>query len=156
MKRALGLLTAVLVLGLATASFAGEKGECTASAQECLNKMATKMANYGWTGLDGDYDEANGLYTVTSIYDNSPAVAAGFELDDVLVGINGQKFKNMSDEDWEKLSAVRVPGATVTYLVKRDGEKREIGVTLTKMPEDILATKIGHHMLDHVTVASVQ
>jgi len=103
-----------------------------------------------------DYDEADGSYTVTTVYDNSPAVAAGFKVDDVLLGINGQKFKDMSDADWEELSNVRVPGATVSYLVKRDGQKKEIEVTLTKMPEDILARRIGQHMLEHVSVASVQ
>ena len=156
MKRALCLLTVLFCLFFATSVPAGEKGKCTSSAQECLNKMATKMANYGWTGLDGDYDEADGSYTVTTVYDNSPAVAAGFKVDDVLLGINGQKFKDMSDADWEELSNVRVPGATVSYLVKRHGKKNEIEVTLTKMPEDILARRIGQHMLEHVSVASVQ
>jgi S1-C subfamily serine protease len=156
MKRFSTTLAIVLIVALASPVLAGEGHKCTASTQECLNKMAQKMANYGWTGLDGDYNEEKGIYTVTSITADSPAGTAGVQTGDILFAINGQEFADMTDDDWKAMKSVRVPGATVTYTLKRDGSKKEIDIVLAAMPEDMVAKKIGKHMMEHATVASVQ
>mgnify|MGYP001546884253 CR=1 FL=1 len=97
MKRFSVILAAVAVFGLSAAAFAGE-GPCTASTQECLDKMAQHYSNYGWAGLDGEYDEEYGTFTVTSA--TGPAAEAGVMEGDVIFGINGLKFSKMTDEDW--------------------------------------------------------
>lgn len=156
MKRFSTLMVVILIAAVATPALAGEGHKCTASTQACLDKMAAKMANYGWAGLDGDYSEEKGIFTVTTVFEDSPAVAAGFQEGDILFAINGRKFADMSEEDWKTVQSERVPGATVTYALKRDGQKKEVEVTLTKMPENLVAEKVGKHMMEHVTVASVQ
>ncbi len=40
----------------------------------------------------------------------------------------------------------------ITYTVKRDGNDREVNLTLGPMPADVLAKWIGQHMLDHAQV----
>jgi S1-C subfamily serine protease len=153
MKRFSMILAAAAVLGLSTAAFAGE-GHCTASTQDCLDKMAQHYSNYGWSGLEGDYDEENGVFTVTSV--TGPAADAGIMEGDLLFGVNGQKFAKMSDEDWKASKAARTPGATATYMVKHDGEKKEVAVLLVEMPDELVAAKLGKHMMEHAQVASVQ
>jgi len=153
MKRFSLILAAVAVLGLSTAAFAGE-GPCTASTQECLDKMASHYASYGWSGLDGDYNEEYGTFTVTSV--TGPASDAGLMEGDVIFGVNGQKFAKMTDEDWTASKAERTPGATANYMVKRDGEKQEVAVLLADMPAEMASKKVGKHMMDHAQVASVQ
>ena len=153
MKRFTLMLAAIAVLGIPAAAFAGE-GHCTASTQDCLDKMAQHYSNYGWAGLEGDYDEEHGYFTVTSV--SGPAAEAGVMEGDVVFGINGQKFAKMSDEDWKASKAARVPGATAKYMLKRDGEKQEVAIVLAEMPQEMVAAKRGKHMLDHAQVASVQ
>lgn len=147
------ILAAIALLGLSTAAYAGE-GPCTASTQDCLDKMAQHYANYGWAGLEGEYSEDHGTFTVTSA--TGPAAEAGVMEGDVIFGINGQKFAKMTDEDWKASKAARTPGATANYMVKRDGHKEEVAIVLAEMPEEMLAAKLGKHMLDHAQVASVQ
>jgi predicted metalloprotease with PDZ domain len=153
MKRFTLILAAVAVLGLSTAAFAGE-GHCTASTQDCLDKMAQHYSSAGWSGLEGDYDEEHGIFTVTSA--TGPAAEAGIVEGDLLFGVNGQKFAKMSDEDWKASKAARVPGATATYMVKHDGQKQEVAVVLSEMPAELVAAKLGKHMMEHAQVASVQ
>ena len=155
MKRFSILLAAAAVLGLSAAASAGE-GHCTASTQECLDKMATHCARTGWAGLEGAWNEEDGLLTVSSVVAKSPAAEAGLMKGDVVVGLNGHRFADMSDEDWKASEAERVPGATANYMIKRDGHEQEIAVVLAKMPEDVVAAKLGHHMMEHAQVASVQ
>ena len=151
------LLVATAVLALAVPALAGEgHGECTATTQECLNKMTSYYTSAGWSGLDGDFDKETGVFTVTSVASHSPAAEAGLRVDDLIVGMNGEYFADMSEEDWAASKSERTPGKEVTYITKRDGHKKKVAVTLAKMPENLLAEKIGKHIVDHATVASVQ
>ncbi len=155
MKR-FSILTAVIaILGLSAAAYAGGE-QCTASTQECLDSMADHYANYGWAGLEGDFDKEAGTFTVTSVTAYSPASEAGLMKNDVVYGINGTYFSKMDEADWKASKAERVPGSTANYMLKRDGHKKEVAVVLSKMPEDMLAAKLGGHMLDHAQVASMQ
>ena len=155
MKRFSVLLAAVAVLGLSATAWAGD-GHCTASTQDCLDKMAEHYSNAGWAGIEADWAEDHGSFTVTSVSAGSPAAEAGLMKGDVVFGLNGQKFAKMTDEDWKASKAARVPGATANYMVKRNGEKQEVAVVLGKMPEDVAAAKLGKHMMEHSQVASVQ
>ena len=153
MKRFSIILAAVAVIGLSATAFAGE-GPCTASTQECLDGMAAHYANYGWAGLEGDFNEEEGLFTVTSV--SGPAAEAGVMEGDVVYGINDMYFAKMSDEDRKASKAERIPGATANYMIKRDGHKEKVAIVLGEMPEDMVSAKLGGHMLDHAQVASVQ
>ena len=75
---------------------------------------------------------------------------------DVVFGINGQKFAKMSEADHKAAKKERVPGATASYMIKRNGEKQEVAVVLAEMPADVAAAKLGKHMMEHSQVASMQ
>ncbi len=154
MKRFSILLAVIALASLASFAIAGEGHEaCTADTQACLDKYVAKLAQSGWLGIEGEYNEESGNYTVTSVAAESPAAMAGLQVEDVLFAFNGTKFADMSEEDWAKSASVRVPGAEVEYGFKRAGYKKSVTVTLAKMPSEIIAKKIGGHMVEHVTVA---
>jgi len=141
---------ALIASGLA---MAGEYKKCTLSTQECLNMMAAKMKNSGWVGIEMDRDEETGTLTVTKVIPGSPAEAAGLQSGDVLYALYGIQI---APENEEKLMQARKewkPGQSVEYTIKRNGEDRQVQLTLAPMPADVLAQWIGQHMLEHASVA---
>lgn len=156
MKRFSVIFAAAAILSLSAAAALAGEGQCTASTQECLDQMAANFSSYGWAGLEGDYNEEKGLFTVTAIAASSPADEAGLKKGDVVFGINGNYFAKMGDEDWAASKAERVPGSTANYMIKRDGHKQEVAVVLAEMPGEMQQAKLGKHMMDHAEVASVQ
>lgn len=155
MKRAIALLTVFSVVLLALPALAGH-GKCTASTQECLDKYAAKMKTIGWAGFEGDYDEESGIFTLTAITPDSPAEKAGFEAGDKVHAWNGIEFASMNEEDWAQSSKKRTPGDVAAYTFTRNGKEKTLEVTLAQMPEDLVAKKIGSHMLSHAQVASAE
>jgi S1-C subfamily serine protease len=156
MKRKLTwLVVAVVVAALSSAAFAGPGHKCTASTQDCLNKMAAKLKNRGWVGIELDKDKASGHMSVTRVVPESPAVKAGFKIGDQLLALNGVplgKEDEKAKQEMKKAYKAMVPGNEVTYTVLRHGKKKELAVTLGKVPEEVLAQWVGGHMLEHAVV----
>jgi S1-C subfamily serine protease len=153
MKRVIALLTVLSIVVVALPALAGH-GKCTASTQECLDKYAAKMGKTGWAGFEGEYDEESGIFTLTAVTPDSPAEKAGFMPGDKLHAWNGIEFASMSEDDWTKSAKERTPGDVAEYTLTRHGKEKTISVTLAKMPEEMVAKKIGTHMLTHAQVAS--
>lgn len=141
-------LVTVVALALASPVVAGE-GHCKASADECLKKMAAKMQNKAWLGVELEAND-DGHYTVTRVVSGSPAEQAGFAEGDVLLALNGVKWSKDNKEAVKKASYELRPGATATYVVKRSGEKVTLEATLDRVPREVMARWVGEHMLsDH-------
>ena len=151
MKKLSWFVAAALVLALAVPAIAGSGAKCTYDTQTCLNHYS-KSKDKGYLGLQ--YDKAeDGTVSVKSIYPNSPAVAAGFQVGDVLLALNGAKFADK--EAMKKAKGEWKIGQTVTYTVKRAGAEKQIAATLATMPEEVFASMVGGHMLEsHVVVAT--
>ena len=149
-------LVVALVFVLVAPAFAGDYNKCTAGTQECLNKMAEKLQNKGWVGIELDRDEETGALSVTLVVDDSPAQAAGFKAGDKLVAMNGLVFGEASEEALEEAWGGMKPGKEIAYTVSRNGHDEDLDVTLGKLPEDVMAKWVGQHMLDHATVATAQ
>lgn len=129
---------------------------CTHEAQACLNKMATKLSEKGWVGIEMNEDKETGGWIVTKVEPDSPALAAGLQKGDVLLAVNGVEF---ASKDKEALHAVKKSmriGKTITYTLERDGYKKKVDVTLGQLPEDVMAKWIGRHMLEHTTIELAQ
>ena len=65
------------------------------------------------------------------------------------MAFNGIRFGKEQEEALEKVRETMKPGKEVTYSVSRNAYERQITVTLGTAPSDVLATWIGHHMLEH-------
>jgi C-terminal processing protease CtpA/Prc len=114
--------------------------------------MVMQMKDYGWAGLmyDKTADGANQVKTVAA---GSPAEAAGFKAGDLLVALNGIELNEKNHEALGKVN--RKPGSTVTYTIRRGAEEKKLAVTLVQMPQDVIATNVGSHMVEaHATLAT--
>lgn len=148
----------VLVLLAVGVAGAGDKEyeKCTATTQECLNKMTKYWKEHGWVGVELEGREDAPGMVLTRVVEDSPAEAVGLQVGDVLVAMN---HIELNEENSEKLEAQRkewTVGAQVTWTMLRDGRKKDYEITLASMPAGVLATWIGHHMLQHAEVEVAQ
>ncbi len=73
---------------------------------------------------------------ITEIYDDSPAEEAGLEKHDILVSVNGEKGKDLSD--FVELIRANAPGTDVEIQVYRDGKMKTVGATLGKRENTLI------------------
>jgi serine protease Do len=91
--------------------------------------------------VDADLARSFGLSStrgalVTSVVEDSPAAQAGVEVSDFIVAVDDQEVA--SGNDLRNIIAARQPGQTVTLTVVRNGERRELKVTLAQQPPDMV------------------
>jgi S1-C subfamily serine protease len=145
------VLLSLLLVALALPAFAGSGEKCTYGTQACLNHWASNR-DMGWTGLDLDKSDPAAI-KVKAITPDSPAAAAGFQVGDVVLALNGIK---MSDkEGLKKAKGSWKAGQSVSYTVQREGAEQQIAVTLAKAPDQVYASMLGMHMMEnHATTAT--
>jgi len=143
---------ALFILAALPALAGGDHKKCPYPTQDCLDKMATKMKDSGWVGIEMDVDETTWVMTIKRVVPGSPAEAAGLQVGDVLYALNGVKFGKENEEALAKVKKGWKPGQTVTYTLKRNGLDKQVDVTLAPMPADVLAAWVGNHMLEHVSM----
>jgi predicted metalloprotease with PDZ domain len=151
MKQARWIVVAVLAIALISPAIAGKGHKCEASTQDCLNKMAAKLKDKGWVGIEFDKNKSE-QPVITKVVPDSPAEKAGLQKGDVLLAINGVKYGDDDKEKWHKVKKAWKPGSTITYTVARGGGKKAVDVTLGKVPEEVMYAWLGEHMMQHVTV----
>ena len=160
MRHGKWLAVALMVAIVTLPAFAGPKGKkCEASTQDCLNKMVQKLKTRGWVGIEMDESKGAKPPAITKVVPGSPAEAAGFEVGDVLVSLDGFKFAENTEEKCATCEAMKenwVPGRTVHYVVKRGGREVSVNPTLGQIPSDVMAAWIGQHMMEHVQVEVAQ
>ncbi len=149
MGRRLLVLVAVAIFALGMA-LAGEGYKCKASTQECLDHMAAKMQKSGFVRVELEGDE------IIRIFPGSPAEESALEAGDILIALNGARIGDDNKKAYKKAKKDWAPGQEVTYTIKRDGNDREVNLTLAPMPADVLAKYIGEHMMDHAQVDVAQ
>jgi C-terminal processing protease CtpA/Prc len=156
MKRRLALAFQLMLDVAAPLALAGgDHYKCTKSTQECLNMMTDELKAKGWLGIEIDHAEDGKTMTIKRVVPGSPAEKAGFAEGDVLVAVNGIKY---ADGDKEAMMANKknmVPGKQVTYTVTRAGAPRKLMATLAEVPEEVLASWVGNHMLQHAEPQAV-
>lgn len=157
MRRALTFVTLSLLIALAGTALAGSPHKkCDHDVQNCLNVLASKIQSKPWLGVDMEKTDS-GWLRVTAVVPDSPAAAAGFQPGDVVVALNGVLL-NADKEELIKVKKSLAPGKVATYVVKRDGGKQKLSVTLGHVPATVMAEWIGEHMLKHhvrTAIASV-
>ena len=149
MKRAIGVLAVVMIMGMSMPATAGDANKCSASTQDCLNHMAKNLSNRGWVGIEMDDKGGAGMMVITKVIDGSPAEKAGFNVGDALVAVNGVSFSEENEKQLKDIKYSMTPGADFTYTVSRKGSKVDLDIELGKLPDDVKAQWVGSHMMDH-------
>ena len=81
MKQGRWVWVLILAVALAGPALAGEKKhDCTASTQDCLNKMAASMKTKGFIGVDGEWCDLSNGFRVESYIPGMNAQQAGIEI----------------------------------------------------------------------------
>ncbi len=147
----------ILALGCILASPAlASDYKCTATTQECLDAMVAHYREKGWIGFSLELDESSTQMVITKVVSGGPAARAGLEVGDRMTAMNSVTFEPENEEKLAEVQKSFKPGARFTFTILRDGKQMKIVVTLGHFPEDIIATVIGPHMLDHVVNESVK
>lgn len=155
----LAVIAALVIVLIPLPALAGEKDKeahkCTASTQECLNKMVQSMKTRGWIGIEMDEVKGTKTVVIKRVVPGSPAEAAGFQVGDVLVAVEGKRFADNTETECVTCAVMKenwVPGRKVTYLVSRNGSEVTVAPTLASVPPDVLAQWVGSHMIEHAQV----
>ena len=69
-----------------------------------------------------------------AVFPGSPAEAAGLQVGDIVVSVDGEQLS--ADTDLSTLILPHSPGDTITLRVLRDNSAREVQVTLGELPAD--------------------
>ena len=144
-------VVAIVMLVTVPVLFAGHEGKCKYSTQDCLDHMAAKMKTGGWVGVELEHNDETGELTVLKVVPGSPAESSGILPGDQLYALNGVTINDKNDEALSKARKDWKPGQTVNYTIKRNGQEKQITLTLAPMPADVLAKFIGTHMLEHAS-----
>ncbi len=143
----LALLLLALFLALPALALAGDKEhQCSHPVDQCLNYMVNKLKSTGFIGVELDDTKAPKTLIVLKVVKGSPAEKAGIRVGDELFALNGIRFGRKNQK---KMGKVKKPGNEVQVTIKRDGQAKEIRLTLAAMPADLMAKYIGEHMMTH-------
>lgn len=106
----------------------------TAYADSIVSGEPLKTAFLGVRGADVDTEGQAGS-VITEVTEGSAAAAAGIEVDDVVIALDGVPVLGWTD----LIAQVRAhqPGETVEILLIRDGEDMTISVTLDERVEEV-------------------
>ncbi|MEM9596845.1 MAG: PDZ domain-containing protein [Acidobacteriota bacterium] len=137
-----------LLLALSTGPVAMAGEPCDFSCSPCVVEMVENLKERGWVGIQIDKNE-KGTWAIAHVVPKSPAFRAGIQPGDVLVAVDGVPYKKGNWNKLEKAYAGMRPGRTVTYTVKRDGQRRAIGVELTAIPKRVMAQWLGQFLLEN-------
>lgn len=77
---------------------------------------------------------ANGMF-IDGVIANSPARSAGIQPGDVILQLNGRPLRSI--EEMQNFMLRAKPGQQITLRIWRDGQTRDITVTLGVKPEDL-------------------
>ena len=150
-RATLALSAIVVAAGIAHAGDSGAK--CNVPIQECLNHMSTVLKQSGWVGIEYDPGPEGGY--IKKVVPGSPAEKAGLQPGDILTALYGVRLSKDNEADLQKVRQGWKPGQSVTYTVRRQGQDRDVTLTLAPMPADVMAKWIGEHMMEHVAANNI-
>ncbi len=82
------------------------------------------------TGTMPDFAYSGEGVKIAGVSEDSPAAKAGILKDDVITAFNGKAVKNL--KDYSNFLKEHKPGDTVTFTIDRNGEKKDVELTLSE------------------------
>src|SRR6478609_6829737 len=139
----IGINSAIASLGSSSGGQSGSIGigfaipvnEATSIAKQLIDSGTATHAYLGVTQKDGSASDGSATRAgaeVTSVGDGTPAAAAGLEVGDVIVAVNGQRVE--SADSLVGHVREKTAGDEVTLTVLRDGKSVEVKATLAAKP----------------------
>jgi predicted metalloprotease with PDZ domain len=152
MKKILISTLAMCAVLFAQAALAEKKHphkKCSQEAQACLHYMAENIKKKGWIGVE--WDRSGPRPVITKVVPKSPAEKAGIQVGDEILAFNGISSTEKEEVIWAEVKKQLIPGNKITLTMERSGKSREFEVELGRVPDQLVAQWVGHHMLEHHT-----
>ncbi|MAE71011.1 MAG: hypothetical protein CME06_11165 [Gemmatimonadetes bacterium] len=83
------LIASTIALTLAAPAIAGGSYKCTATTQECLDRMTSNLKTTGWAGLEMEVDEDTEKYRISKVIPGSRAEISGMKAGDISFAMYG-------------------------------------------------------------------
>lgn len=100
-----------------------------------------------YSGIGAEVGLLNGQITITSVFDNSPALQAGLKAGDAILAVDGVSTEGMSVYD--AVSLVRgLKGTDVEMLMRPMGEAGSVLVVITRA--DIQTASVKYELIDGI------
>jgi len=106
-------------------AFTGKASSGHPQMQQSGKKSGGKRAA---TGSMPDFAYSGVGVKIAGVSDDSPAAKAGVLKGDIVTAINGKPVKDL--KDYSNYLKEHQPGDTVTFTIERDGEKKDVKITL--------------------------
>lgn len=108
-------------------TFTGEVRDRKAEMPQMDKKSGERKAS---TGLMPDFAYSGDGMKIAGVADESPVAKAGLIQGDVITAFDGKPVKNL--KDYSNYLKEHQPGDTVTFTIDRNGEIKEVSITLTE------------------------
>lgn len=145
MKRTAAFLVTALGLALATGAVAEEPKKCTEDPAECKAKIEAKLAAAGWLGVEMEKNDQKQA-VVKEVVPESPAAAAGLQVGDVLLTVDGVDYYADDDESKMKVKKAWSPGNKATLGLQRDGAETQLEVEFGSFTPEMIELQVKKHM----------
>lgn len=127
------LLSGLMILGICTAKVYSEE----VSQQESVEKGKRAFLGIGLIPLE---EKGKKEAIVTSVSPNSPAEAAGININDIFVKIDAKAVS--SAEDLSEFMRGKRAGDKVTVTISRKSKEQKIPIVLSELPDYLLQPRL--------------
>lgn len=96
-------------------------------------------------------DEEDAGVTITNVTHNGPAEAAGIQIGDMIVGVDGQSTAGM-DMDETKALVRGEEGTEVTLTILRDGQEMDVTITRAVIETDVVVYEMMDNGIGYIKI----
>lgn len=146
------LIGLLALAGLAPAALAGESCE-TLEDCPCVLEMVESTLGRGWVGIYMENTNGKG-WIVTDVVPGGPADRAGLHTGDHLKAMNGVPMSRDHEAKLAKIYKNMVPESELVYTVERDGETKDVTITLGRLPKKILSVILGQQLIERYAMTT--
>ena len=139
------ILSVTIIVVVAAPAQAGH-ARCTKDAADCAAAMREVYQERGWSGIEDKVKNEDTTITIRSVLPGSPADRAGLHAGDVVVSVNGVTLSKTNEARVEAIftKGFRI-GKRLSIGFMRGEEVRIVKLTLERIPDPVLASRIERH-----------
>ncbi|HEU5162674.1 MAG TPA: PDZ domain-containing protein [Thermoanaerobaculia bacterium] len=139
------LIALLLSSAISPAVLAGEP--CPLPARECEAQIRQMLGGRRYLGVR--FEKTRYGIMIRSVVEGSPAEAAGFLRDDLIVSVNGRNVTRIEIKELKELFRQKAGrDGTLTFVVTRYGQIRRLHAKLGAMPKAAIDKIVEAHLRD--------
>jgi predicted metalloprotease with PDZ domain len=137
------LLALLLSSAIPQVSLAGER--CPLPARECEAQIREMLGGRRYLGVR--FEKTRYGIVIRSVVEGSPAEAAGFLPDDLIISVNGRMVTRAEIKELKELFREKAGSdGRLTFVVTRYGHIRRVHARLGSMPKEAIDRIVEAHL----------